>query len=74
MHPDVKFTLLNKYKKYKQGLTCVNVLELVGIVVAMMAIAHTVMFIGLFCLAWQPLAQICGDNKQANCWAGTKTM
>ena len=30
------------------------------------------MFTGLFRLAWQPLAQICGDNKQANCWAGTK--
>jgi hypothetical protein len=74
MHPDVKYTLLNEYEKYEKGLTCVNVLELVGIVVTMMAIAHTVMFTGLFNLAWQPLAQICGDNKQANCWAGTKTM
>ena len=51
-----------------------NVLELMGIVVTMMAIAHTVMFTGLFSCKWQPLAQICGDNKQANCWAGTKTM
>jgi hypothetical protein len=50
------------------------VLELVGIVVTMMAIAHTVMFTSLFPCKWQPLAQICGDNKQANCWADTKNM
>jgi hypothetical protein len=74
MHPDVRKTLLNEYLRYKQGLTCVNVLELVGIVVTMMAIAYTVMFTSQFTLQWQPLAQICGDNKQANCWAGTKTM
>jgi hypothetical protein len=74
MHPDVKYKLLSEYKHYKQGLTCDNVLELMGIVVTMMAIAHTVMFISLFSLRWQPLAQICGDNKHADCWAGTKTM
>jgi hypothetical protein len=74
MHPDVRKTLLNEYLQYKTGLTCVNVLKLVGIVVTMMAITHTVMFTGLFSLRWQPLAQICGDNKQANCWAGTKMM
>jgi hypothetical protein len=25
-------------------------------------------------LPWQSLVQICGGNKQTNCWAGTKTM
>jgi hypothetical protein len=40
----------------------------------MMAISYTVMFTDRISLQWQPLALIYGDNKQVNCWAGTKTM
>ena len=60
-HPDVRKMLLNEYIHYKQGLTCVNILELVRIVMTMMAIAYTT---NVYQLYLPPMATIGPDMWQ----------
>jgi hypothetical protein len=74
IHPDIRKTLINEYLKFKEKLTCINVLELLGIFVAEVAIvvAYNTEFKHKY--QWQPTANIGGDNLQANVWSGTKSM
>ena len=58
----------------EKKLTCINVLELLGIFVSEVAIAVAYEREYKDQYNWQPTAEVRGDNLQANVWAGTKSM
>ena len=58
----------------EKKLTCINILELLGIFISEVAIvlAYETEFKSKY--KWQPTVEVRGNNLQANVWSGTKSM